>query len=142
MIQGIVIDPAVADDDLYFLPCRTCVLPVDRMPAVLHFPTHSKHCPDANGQLPAVLNSPSCRTHMSPVDGLPCSSPDFVQLPADTVVDSHASHQALSDWDKSQVTNMCDDKLVDDNVFDENAGLPRADLVSSSSCVGARDGRS
>ena len=40
--------------------------------------------------------------------------------------DNHASKQALSDWDTSQVTNMCNGESVNDNVFDGNAGLSRA----------------
>ena len=54
-------------------------------------------------------------------------------MPADIVVDSHASKQALSDWDTSQVRNMCDDKSVNDNVFDENAGLSRAECGARTS---------
>ena len=40
--------------------------------------------------------------------------------------DNDASKRALSDWDTSQVTNMCNLESVSANVFDENAGLSRA----------------
>ena len=54
-----VADSCVADGDLHFPPCRTCVSPVDRLPAELHFSLHLCHnkltddiVVDANEELP------------------------------------------------------------------------------------------
>ena len=77
--RGMVADSCVADGDLHFPPCRTCVSPVDRLPAVLHSSSHLSHWNDADNQLPATLYFPSGRTCMSSVDEMPFCLPDFDQ---------------------------------------------------------------
>ena len=45
---------------------------------MMHFPTCLSHCNDADGQLPAMLHFPSCRTCLSPFDETPFDLDTYV----------------------------------------------------------------